>query len=51
MKNKRNGERNSDRPNGKAWKKKPKVTKKTGKTVKGYSAAKVLLRAIKRNGK
>ena len=45
---KRSGERNSDRPNGKAWKKKPKVAKKTGKTIGGYSPAKLAIRAIKR---
>ena len=41
--------RNDDRPNGKAWKKKPKVQKKTGKTIGGYSKAKLAIRAEKRN--
>jgi len=40
--------RNNDRKNGKAWKKKPKVTKKTGKTIDGYSADKLAIRAQKR---
>jgi hypothetical protein len=38
----------NDRKNGKAWKKKPKVAKKTGKTIGGYSPAKLAIRAIKR---
>ena len=40
--------RNNDRKNGKAWKKKPKVQKKTGKTIGGYSPAKLAIRAEKR---
>jgi len=40
--------RNNDRKNGKAWKKKPKVQKKTGKTIKGYSHVKLVERAQKR---
>ncbi len=40
--------RNNDRKNGKAWKKNPKVQKKTGKTVGGYSPAKLAIRAEKR---
>jgi len=39
---------NAQRKNGKAWKKRPKVQKKTGKTVKGYSVAKLEIRAKKR---
>lgn len=42
------GERNANRKNGKAWKKKPKVQKKTGKTVGGYSLAKIAIRKLKR---
>jgi len=40
---------NSQRKNGKAWKKRPKVQKKTGKTVGGYSLAKLDIRKKKRN--
>ena len=43
--------RNSDRKNGKAWKKKPKVTKKTGKTINGYSPTKLAMRQAKRKEK
>jgi len=39
---------NVQRKNGKAWKKKPKVQRKTGKTVGGYSLAKLTTRAEKR---
>lgn len=42
------GERNSNRKNGKAWKKKPKVQKKTGKTIGGYSLEKLAIRKRKR---
>lgn len=42
------GIRNPDRKNGKAWKKKPKVQRKTGKTVGGYSPAKLAKRAERR---
>jgi hypothetical protein len=38
----------TDRKNGKAYKKKPKVQKKTGKTIGGYSPAKLAIRAQKR---
>jgi len=48
MKAKRSGERNSDRPNGKAWKQKPKVNRKTGNTDDGYTAAKIAIRKGKR---
>ena len=40
--------RNPDRKNGKAWKKAPKVNRKTGRTVGGYSPAKLAERAGKR---
>ena len=40
---------NNDRKNGKAYKKKPKVQKKTGKTIDGYSPAKLAIRAQKRS--
>jgi len=39
---------NPQRKNGKAWKKKPKVQRKTGKTIGGYSRAKFKARAEKR---
>ena len=42
------GERVNERKNGKAWKKKPKVQKKTGRTIGGYSLSKLALRAQKR---
>ena len=38
----------NDRKNGKAYKKKPKVQKKTGKTIDGYNPAKLAIRAQKR---
>lgn len=40
--------RNDDRPNGKAWKKRKRVNKKTGKTIGGYTPAKLKIRAEKR---
>ena len=40
--------RNPDRKNGKAWKKNPKVNRKTGKTLGGYTRAKLAIRAEKR---
>ena len=39
----------NDRKNGKAYKKKPKVQKKTGKTINGYTPAKLAERAQKRS--
>ena len=39
---------NTTRPNGKASKKRPKVQKKTGKTIGGYSPTKLAIRAQKR---
>ncbi len=41
----------NDRKNGKAYKKKPKVQKKTGKTIDGYSPAKLAIRQAKRKEK
>jgi len=48
--------RNNDRKNGKAWKKKPKITIKTrevitgiSKTIGGYTLAKLAIRAQKRS--
>jgi hypothetical protein len=38
----------NDRKNGKAYKKKPKAQKKTGKTIGGYSLSKLAIRAKKR---
>ena len=40
----------NDRPNGKARKKNPKKPRKTGRTVGGYSPAKLEIRAKKRAG-
>jgi len=48
-KNKSRGERNDNRPNGKAVKKHPKTNKKTGRTVGGYSSAKLKIRAATRS--
>ena len=48
MKRKTSNQRNDNRPNGKAWKKKPKVQKKTGKTIGGYTPAKLEIRKSKR---
>lgn len=48
MKRLNSGKRNDDRPNGKAWKKRPKKNKSTGKTIGGYSPQKILLRKSKR---
>lgn len=45
---KSSGNRNDDRPNGKAWKKNPKKLRKTGRTIGGYSPAKLELRKLKR---
>lgn len=39
---------NNNRPNGKASKKRPKVQRKTGKTIGGYSPTKLAIRAQKR---
>lgn len=40
----------NDRPNGKARKQKPKTPRKTGRTIGGYSPAKLAIRAKKRAG-
>lgn len=50
MKRSTSGQRNDDRPNGKAWKKKPKRQKSSGKTIGGYSLAKLQIRKSKRIG-
>ena len=42
------GERNSERRNGKAWKKHPRKNKSTGRTIGGYTRDKLALRAKKR---
>lgn len=42
------GERNDNRPNGKAAKKHPKTNRKTGRTVGGYSPAKLKIRTATR---
>ena len=54
--NKGDSMRNNDRKNGKAWKKKPKITVKTrevitgiSKTIGGYTLAKLAIRAQKRS--
>jgi hypothetical protein len=47
-KNKNKGERNDNRPNGKASKKHPKTNRKTGRTIGGYSPAKLKIRAATR---
>jgi hypothetical protein len=48
-KSKNKGERNDDRPNGKATKKHPKTNRKTGRTIGGYSPAKLKIRAATRS--
>jgi hypothetical protein len=40
----------NDRPNGKARKKNPRKPRKTGRTIGGYSPAKLAIRAKKRAG-
>jgi hypothetical protein len=40
----------NDRPNGKARKKNPRNPRKTGRTIGGYSPAKLAIRAKKRAG-
>jgi len=49
VKNKTNGN-NPDRPNGKAFKKKPKTNRKTGNTENGSTPAKLRIRLKKRAG-
>jgi hypothetical protein len=41
---------NEGRKNGKARKKNPKTPRKTGRTIGGYSPAKLAIRAKKRSG-
>jgi hypothetical protein len=43
------GNRNDARPNGKASKKHPKTNVKKGKTIDGYSPAKIAIRKAKRS--
>lgn len=42
------GVRNDNRKCGKAWKKNPRKPRKTGRTIGGYSPAKLRLRELKR---
>jgi hypothetical protein len=42
------GTRNDNRKCGKAWKKKPRKQRKTGRTIGGYSPAKLKIREYKR---
>jgi hypothetical protein len=48
MKNKTSGHRNDNRKCGKAWKKKPRKQRKTGRTIGGYTPAKLKIREYKR---
>ena len=48
-KSKNKGERNDNRTNGKATKKHPKTNRKTGRTIGGYSPAKLKIRAATRS--
>jgi hypothetical protein len=45
---KSSGITNSDRKCGKAWKKRKRKQRKTGRTINGYKPAKIELRRIKR---
>jgi hypothetical protein len=47
-KGKSGGTRNDNRKCGKAWKKKPRKQRKTGRTIGGYSQAKLKIREYKR---
>ena len=47
----RERENTMERKNGKAAKKKPKMQKKTGRTIGGYSLSKLAIRALKRGAK
>ena len=49
MAKKGKGDRNDNRANGKANKKHPKTNRKTGKTIGGYSPAKLKIRDEKRS--
>ena len=42
------GTRNDNRKCGKAWKKKPRKQRKTGRTIGGYLPAKLKMRELKR---
>lgn len=42
------GARNDNRKCGKAWKKNPRKQRKTGRTIGGYSPAKLKIRELKR---
>ena len=42
------GTRNDNRKCGKAWKKKPRKQRKTGRTIGGYSPEKLKIREYKR---
>ena len=42
------GTRNDNRKCGKAWKKKPRKRRKTGRTIGGYTPAKLKIREYKR---
>jgi len=46
--NKSSGNRNDNRKCGKAWKQKPRKQRKTGRTIGGYSPAKIKIREYKR---
>jgi hypothetical protein len=45
---KSSGTRNDNRKCGKAWKKNPRKQRKTGRTIGGYSSAKLKIRELKR---
>ena len=47
-KSKSGGSRNDNRKCGKAWKKRPRKQRKTGRTIGGYSPAKLRQRELKR---
>ncbi len=46
--NKSSGNRNDNRKCGKSWKQKPRKQRKTGRTVGGYSPAKLKIREQRR---
>jgi hypothetical protein len=48
-KGKSGGTRNDNRKCGKAWKKNPRKQRKTGRTIGGYSPAKLKIREYKRH--
>lgn len=45
---KSSGIRNQDRKCGKAWKKRPRKPRKTGRTINGYKPEKIKYRELKR---